>query len=1628
MNTPPYRSPVLCLCASLLAFGTTPAQAHPPPPPAPHPCCTCEGNCPSSTAVGYSAISLSQGNLTDGYPVASLRSSSGPTINLVLTYNSASADGSWSSINTVMGYGWTHSYNVFLYQMRSDMFRMDGSGQVAKYSYGPGGQYTAQPGYFETLTKNPDGSFTITNAQQTVFQFASIPNTPFMVEGPVYRLVSITDRNQNTTTLSYTNGNLVSITDTYGRSLSLAYTKTNRLWTITDPLGHTTTLQYDSPGHRLLSITDPLGKSVQYAYNTSFQITQKTDRDGRVFFYDYANGKPVAIRDGAGNPVFRLANPQNWAYDLVALASNLVCEFFPATTVKTDGLGLQWQYAYDQNGFITQIIAPDGSTSAYAYDPATLRVAFATNANGFCTAYKYDAHRNRTNVTDALGNVTSYTYEPVFNQVTSLTDPNGRTTTWQYDSRGNRTNEIDPMGFTRSWTYDTHGNVLTAKDKNGNVTRYAYDQFGCRTNTTDALTNVTRFTYDAVGNVLSRTDANGHSTTNAYDALNRLVSETTGLTDPSPAPLRQANLWLEVQPLADGTLRLQWDQPGTVLTRATELTGPFEDVCVGGGSAPSSPYAVPAPLTNTAEFYRLRADPGVLAALGYGVPGTGAQTGSTGGPGGPGGSPQPKDSSSGDTTTYTYDNEGDRTDTTDCNGNSTSYEYDLRKRLMKTTDALGYTVGDAYDNNDNRIAVTNQNGFVTTYDYDVQNRLSLTTDALNCVSSRTYDGVSNVLTDTDANGHTTAYAYDALNRRTVTANAIGCVTLAEYATVSGPPCCSPTLGSSLITKMTDGNGNVTYYKYDALDRLTKVIRKNSDTNDVINLTDAVTTTAYDPVGNVIAVTDPVTNTTVYTFDADNRQTSMVNAAGDTTLTAYDPVGNVRTTTSPNGNVITNTYDARDRLIQVDDNIGRVASYNYDCVGNRLSMTDGNLNTTVFAYDALNRLVTSTDPMGNTSTNYYDPAGNLINVTDRMTNSTLYAYDPLNRRTNTVDALGNATRYEYDCVGNLTRLVDANGHPTTYEYDAINRLTKETYADPPPNTRTFTYDCANNLLTRTDQKGNSTLYQYSDLYFLTNRSYTSDPSDRFTYDLSGRMLTAERGGWLVTFTYDGANRVTNTTQNGKTINYVYDIPGRTRTVTYPGGRLITEHTDFRARLAEIDDPGSHTPIALYSYDLANRVLNRTYRNGAVAAYTYDANDWITNLDHTVGATLIAGFGYAYDSEGNKNFELKRHLPSASEAYAYDSIYRLTNYQAGALVGNTIPSPAIAKAWNLDPVGNWNNVVSNGVSETRAHDPVNELVAINGQLLGYDANGNPTQDTAYTYTYDEENRLTQVTRLSGSAVVGQYQYDALGRRVQKIANPAGVSSTTRYFHDDKRIIEEQDALGATQATYVYGNYIDEVLTMDRGGQTYYYHQNALWSVAALTDSAANPVERYAYDAYGFVSVSDGTSTPVPLNAWGTPHSAIGNPYLFTGRQLDEETGLYFYRARHYDTEKGRFLQRDPQGYVDGVNLYEYVRSRPTFSTDPSGELTICYCSLPSPGVPPIPTGNCTAGTRIKTTTTTIIGQCKCWYGLDDAYCSRFACTLKQDWSCTFHRIRDQKGNSWYWDGGFTYTPNGLGNMCP
>ncbi|KIH77722.1 PEP-CTERM protein-sorting domain-containing protein/RHS repeat-associated core domain-containing protein [Geoalkalibacter ferrihydriticus] len=1429
-----------------------------PPPPAcdSNPCCPSVGPC-TCEFEGDSALSFTEGNLQERRDIACL-----PTLCLGITYQSANADSSWGRVDTVLGYGWTHSFNTFLYSQRGHMFRSDEEGRVVKYRRGPGGTFTPITGYFETLAQNADGSFTLTREDGTVLNFAFIPDTPFMVGGPVFRLTGITDRNADTTTLVYAGGTLVEVVDPYGRSLEFEYDGVNKLRAVIDPLDRRTEFAYDDTGRNLSRITDPDGRITSYAYNMFSQLTGKVDPDGRELIYIYRNRKPVEIRDGEGRSILHLSNPVNWATDSTALARDLQIEMVPSTTTKKDARGNLWRYEYNRQGYITRLIAPDGATTSYTYDPLTVRLASVTDALGHVTHYAYDSRGNLIRTTDCQGNLTEYTYEPIFNSLTSLTDADGRVTTREYDARGNLVRETDPLGNDRLWTYDARGNVLTITDRNGNTTSHDYDAFGNRIKITDALGNVTTLTYDLAGNVLTHTDALERVTSYAYDALNRLITETDPL---------------------------------------------------------------------------------------------------------------------GQVTQYAYDGAGNRTQVIDAKGNATTYAYDLRGRLIRITDALGQVETQAYDGNGNRIRLTDQNGNSTRFAYDAQNRLIKTTDALGHTTAMAYDGVGNLVSSTDAENHTTTFAYDCLNRQILETDPLGCETRIAYAELNGPGCtaCSGApLGSSLPAKQIDALGKVTYFRYDDLGRLLKEIRKVGDTEDVINADDAVTAYTYDAEGNRLSLIEPNGNTTTFSYDALHQLIVETNAAGEATLTGYDAVGNITSIAEPNGNITSYLYDALDRVVRSEDLEGIVATFNYDPVGNRLSEADGNGNETSYGYDPLHRPVRIVDAMGEATEYTYDAFGNLMTMRDRENKLTRHVYDAVHRRVETIDAIGGVTRSEYDGVGNLVRLIDARGNATLYVYDPINRLTHETYADG--GTRTFGYDCVGNLVTRTDQKNQTTTYTYNDLYFLIQRSYPGDAPDLFTYDLSGRMLSAEKGGWLVSFAYDGANRVTQTTQNGRVIQYAYDIPERTRTLTYPGGLLIEERLDPRGRLQQINDLASPPPLVTYAYDPGNRVVSRSYVNGAFATYSYNANNWITQLNHGAGAALIAGFRHDYDKEGNKRFEEQLHNPPRSEAYGYDAIYRLVDYQVGDLVGAAVPVPATQTAYDLDLLGNWNSKTTDGLTQNRSHNQVNELIAIDGLALAYDANGNLIEDERHTYVYDDENRLLRVTRNSDGQIVASYQYDALGRRVAKQTDLSGVMDETLYFHDDARVIEEQDDLAQTLAEYIYGNYVDEVLVMRRADQLFFYHQNTLWSVAAVTNSAAAVVERYTYDAYGCVSISDGAFNPVAENAWGTPRSAIENPWMFTGRQLDEETGLYFYRARYYDCEKGRFLQRDPildkaleikkqargfqplhsfikitnnsdsstsQRKLYVLNAYEYAASNPSNSVDPSGlasvACTTCIC---------------------------------------------------------------------------------------
>ena len=187
------------------------------------------------------------------------------------------------------------------------------------------------------------------------------------------------------------------------------------------------------------------------------------------------------------------------------------------------------------------------------------------------------------------------------------------------------------------------------------------------------------------------------------------------------------------------------------------------------------------------------------------------------------------------------------------------------------------------------------------------------------------------------------------------------------------------------------------------------------------------------------------------------------------------------------------------------------------------------------------------------------------------------------------------------------------------------------------------------------------------------------------------------------------------------------------------------------------------------------------------------------------------------------------------------------------------------------------------------------------------------------------------LIGRRVAGNVRQTVLETDVVPLFN------TDRFIHDGARVAEEwnipETGSPSVDASYVYGNYIDEVLTMNRGGSNYYYHGDDMHNVVKLTDSAGLVVEGYDYGDYGSPEFYDASGVLTTATT-----SALGNPYLFTGRRWDEELGYYYFRNRYMDPALGRFTSRDPIGiWGDAANIgngFTYAASNPWSLVDPFG----------------------------------------------------------------------------------------------
>ena len=398
---------------------------------------------------------------------------------------------------------------------------------------------------------------------------------------------------------------------------------------------------------------------------------------------------------------------------------------------------------------------------------------------------------------------------------------------------------------------------------------------------------------------------------------------------------------------------------------------------------------------------------------------------------------------------------------------------------------------------------------------------------------------------------------------------------------------------------------------------------------------------------------------------------------------------------------------------------------------------------------------------------------------------------------------------------------------------------------------------------------------------------------------------------------------------------------------PGTDLTAYGYSGVGRLATADD----VPIKV-KLDLYQGTTNGTYagfdRFGRVKEHLWDDYD-------TGSPPNIAQVKYGYNEVGNRTW--REDVMAAAngedhdEFYTHDGLHRLKTFDRGNLTGSPYSgisgTPSREEDYVLQQSGNWQSytIKENGsttLSQIRSHNTANEIhtiITTSWVDPTHDAAGNmttmpqpkdPLFAGGYTATYDAWNRLVSLSDSNGT--VQTNEYDGLHRRIIRDETGGSGVLTHFYWNESWQCVEERiGASSSPHKQYVWHPYYIDALAVsyDSSSNKHYYTHDANMNVTAALNSSGVVVERYQYSPYGEMTILE-----ADFDVAGSQVSSIGNEFLYTGRRLDPESGLYQFRHRYYHAQLGRFVNRDPIGYLGGMNLYGYVRGMPTYYVDPYG----------------------------------------------------------------------------------------------
>lgn len=907
-----------------------------------------------------------------------------------------------------------------------------------------------------------------------------------------------------------------------------------------------------------------------------------------------------------------------------------------------------------------------------------------------------------------------------------------------------------------------------------------------------------------------------------------------------------------------------------------------------------------------------------------------------------------------------------------------------------------------YDANGNLSTVTEPaavDGLLrrTTTDYDTKYHAYpvKVTNALGQYTQRSHNEDGLVVSVTDANQQTTTFGYDVYGRKTSETRPDGGTTTYSYVNYGDA---SRQYDETLIS--VDANRVLFRREYFDGAGFKYLVQSNSDCGTA-RVTVGSRTYQYmaaetqkDYAGRPYRSSQPycgggsaVWATTTYD---DAGRPSYIETV-DAKSIQYRYGTDYRSETDQNVNETRTYYDARGRVASVRDPALRVTSYTYDALG-RLAgvLLPDNAQSYAFAYDSLNRRTRATAPAGAasvTTTYEYDAVGNVKIVTAGGRTVTL-TYDALNRVVKKEPSAEMATSYNYDestmayGAGRLTSVVTAT-ESSSYSYERTGLPHGMTRVMASGQfTQTMTYDQAGRVIGLTYPDGSLAQYAYTDGGNLSSLTLGGASIATWTgHDASGAPGTVTYGNGVTTaYGYDAMGHLTSLATTKGTTEYQklqYDWYAMPNT----GGLAIGNVTDNRINKMVPDYTGNLVntdETQAYSYDAAGRLQQASGMWGGVSSTKSFAYDAVGNpttfgglVNRTVqftGMQIASGTGlsnYRYDPAGNL-------IHKVQDGVTWDYAWTAEGRLASA-TKNGAPSPTAEMTYAAD-----------GLRMLKVFRPATGPVvttAYFGQLYEKRtfSDGSPEQHTLNLFAYGQlvasvtktGNILTASTSSNGEraqwALASLYDARtgagiarkvihsaaALGARpgfVRSIALTifaliAGVIAlvllralSTRAFTVR---IPGRLRVASLGTLLVFGFAAcsgsgggtavsrDAILSGDTTGGvpagTLFYHRNQVTSSTVITDSAGAEKTRIVYLPFGELSQANSAGTDLATSK-------------FTGKEFDEETGLYYYGARYYDPAVGRFASADsivPDATdAEAFNRYGYARNNPVVYVDPSG----------------------------------------------------------------------------------------------